>query len=223
MGPDHGRGVPQSTTFARVLDELKREGANLLVVGETSPRAHAAATAKLMGGSSETRRRVFVFTRDPEIAADMPVSPPETTRVVAQRSGQDDDAVEFPPAVERTVVDAQMLSRLATAVIDTIDEVEADAGGLEPAELRLCFDSITSLFRDHQSENVFRLLHLVTSRVRQAAGLGHFHLRLDRDSDHVHLLELMFDAVVEMRAADGDPQQRWDLRDEGITSDWMSV
>lgn len=225
MRTEHGGGVPESTTFAHTLAELKQAGSNLLLVGEATADAHAAASRRLLGDPAETRRRLFVFTRGADVRAELPAdSDPSTERVISQRT-QGGSALPsgWPPEIDERVVDADMLSPLAMEVIEAIEEFDQQTNGLEPAELRVCFDSITSLFRDHQSENVFRLLHVVTSRVRQVNGMGHFHLRLNRDSDYVRLLEPMYDAVIEIGVTDETAQQRWHLRDEGITSDWVDI
>lgn len=225
MRTEHGGGVPESTTFAQALDELKREGSNLLLVGETTPEAHAAASRRLLGEESAARRRLFVFTKGADVGADLPAdTDPGSTRVVSQRiDGGTATPHGWPDDVAETAVDPQMLTPLAMNVVGAIEDFDEEVGGLEPAELRLCFDSVTSLLRDHQSENVFRLLHLVTSSVRTVNGMGHFHLLLDRDNDYVRLLEPMFDAVVELRVEDGTTQQRWHLRDREVTSEWMSL
>lgn len=221
MRSEHGGGVPRGTTFAQALEELKREGSNLLLVGEATESAHRAASDRLLGETAELRRRLFVFTSGENVCSELiDEGAASTTRVVAQHST---DRERWPGAVETTTVDDEMLSKLARATIDAVDEIEADSGDLAAGELRLCFDSITPLLRNHQAENVFRLLHLVTSRVRQVKGMGHFHLRLDRDSDHVRVLEPMFDAVVEIRVGEDGPQQRWHLRDQEVTSEWVSV
>lgn len=221
----HGAGVPENAAFAQALDELKREGSNLLLVGEATPEAHAAASARLVGESSEPRRRLFVFTEGADVCADLPEDVDPTTSMVVSQGTDRGSAtpMDLPPEMAEAVVDSEMLAPLAARVAAAIDRFESDADGLDPAELRLCFDSVSSLLADHDSENVFRLLHLVTSRVRQVNGMGHFHLLLDRDTDHVRLLEPMFDAVVELRVEDGQPQQRWHLRDRELTSDWMDL
>ena len=225
MRSEHGAGIPESTTFAQTLAELKREGSNLLLVGEASAAAHASASARLVGDDSESRRRLFVFTRDADVCADLPEDvDPETTMVVSQGTDAGSATpVDLPEGMREEVVEADMLAPLAMRVIDAIDLFGSEADGLEPAELRLCFDSVTSLLEDHDSENVFRMLHLVTSRVRQVNGMGHFHLRLDRDSDQVRLLEPMFDAVIELRVEGDATEHRWHLRDEEVTSDWVPL
>lgn len=219
MRSEHGGGVSRGTTFAHALEELKRDGANLLVVGEATAGAHAAASDRLLGDADELRRKLFVFTTGTNVYAELPESAGEATRIVAQRPT---GSAEWPAGVDVTTVKPDMLSTLARATVDAVDRFENDADRLEPGELRLCFDSITSLLHDHQAENVFRLLHLVTSRVRQVNGMGHFHLQLPRDSDHVRVLEPMFDAVVEVRD-DEVPKQRWHLRDSEVESGWIAI
>jgi hypothetical protein len=225
MRTEHRGGVPESTAFAQTLTELKQEGCDLLVVGTATRETHAAASQHLLGGTAEPRRRLFVFTADADVRMSPPADPdPDTVRAVIQGdetslpSGWPTDTV-----VGTVDSEPEPLAPLATAVSDAIDGFEATAGGLDPAELRVCFDSVGSLFRSYDPENVFRVLHLVTSRVRQVNGMAHFHLRLARDAERVSLLEPMFDATVELRVRDGVDQQRWHLRNCEVTSEWMTV
>ncbi|WP_390204578.1 DUF7504 family protein [Halocatena marina] len=51
----------------------------------------------------------------------------------------------------------------------------------------------------------------------------HVHLPVARDSELASLFEPLVDAVVELRVADGTPQQRWHLTDAAIPSDWTSL
>ncbi|MFD1645323.1 DUF7504 family protein [Haloarchaeobius litoreus] len=229
MRTDHGGGVPGSTTFAQTLSALKREGSSILLVGRTSATAHRAACSRLMGDSGEPRQRLYVYTTGTETCGQGPSTDHQgTTRILSQENeaGVSASPKGVPDDIEETVVGPQLLSTLGTSIIDAVDEMEADHE-LEPAELRLCFDSVTPLLQEHKSQNVFRLLHMVTSRTRQADGMGHFHLPLDRDSDYVRLLEPLFDAVVEVRRTeDGDEErleQRWHLRDRDAESGWIEI
>ncbi|WP_256300289.1 DUF7504 family protein [Haloarchaeobius salinus] len=229
MRTDHGGGVPGSTTFAQTLSALKREGSSILLVGRTSATAHRAACGRLVGDSGEPRQRLYVYTTGTETCGQGPSTDHRgETRILSQENeaGVSASPEGVPDDIEETVVGPQLLSTLGTAIIDAVDEMEADHE-LEPGELRLCFDSVTPLLREHKSQNVFRLLHMVTSRTRQADGMGHFHLPLDRDSDYVHLLEPLFDAVVEVRRTeDGDEErleQRWHLRDRDAESGWIEI
>ncbi|WP_435349431.1 DUF7504 family protein [Haloarchaeobius sp. HRN-SO-5] len=226
MGTDHGGGVPKSTVFARTLSTLKREGSNVLVVGECSGTAHHAACARLVGEGDQSRQRLYVYTSGTENCSDGPSSTHGgETRVLSQEC---DDGESASPAavagdVEEVLVGGELLGTLGARLLGTIDRFEFDHDP-GPGEFRLCFDSVTPLLREHQSRTVFRLLHMVTSRTRQADGIGHFHLPLDRDSDYVRLLEPLFDAVVEVRRGDGDVlEQRWHLRDLDADSGWVAI
>lgn len=52
--------------------------------------------------------------------------------------------------------------------------------------------------------------------------MGHMHLPVDYDSNIVHLLKPLFDAVVELREKDGEPQQRWHLLESDLRTGWIS-
>ena len=63
---------------------------------------------------------------------------------------------------------------------------------------------------------------MLTERVRSVRGLAHYHLPVDAEDDIAHVFRPLFDAVVELRVADGRPQQRWSLVD-GPSSDWLPL
>jgi hypothetical protein len=222
MRTEHGGGVPDSATFAQTLSELKREGSNLLLVGQTGCPAHRVACRRFMGYEGEDdRHRVFVMTRDAEQCAELPAEAAVDGSTTVVRHADSEVGRPLPPTAEDLVVDSDLLSALGTTVLEAVDDIEAATDDLEPSELRLCLDSVRPLLQQHRSETVFRLLHMVTSRVRQSNGMGHFHLRLDHDNDYVRLLEPLFDAIVEIREAEGTVEQRWHLRDSEVTSDWL--
>ena len=222
MRTDHGGGVPGSTTFAQTLSALKREGSSILLVGRTSATAHRAACHRLMGDSEEPRQRLYIFTTGTETCGQGPSTDQRgETRVLSQENeaGVAASPKGLPDDVAETVVGPQLLSTLGTAIIDGLDDMESDHE-LEPGEMRLCFDSVTPLLREHKSQNVFRLLHMVTSRTRQADGMGHFHLSVPIDAPVVDRLRPIFDGLVEIRAREGGYQQRWHLIERGVSSSW---
>lgn len=250
MGTELGGSVPESATFTHALDTLKQEGSNILLVGSGATTAHKAACERLLGESDEPRYRLFVVTEQSQNSHGVDQvcshghdheSERGTTRVIVRSAdGHDhsdgdedgharelgkgnDHASEYGPAVTESVVGTELLSVLGTEVIDTVSAFDEDAGGLEPSELRVCVDSLAPLLVDHRSENVFRLLHVMTSWVRQVNGMGHFHLPVATDHDAVNLLEPLFDAIVEVRTQDASSEQRWHLRDQRTTSDWISL
>jgi len=224
MRTEHGGGVPDSTTFAQTLSELKREGSNLLVVGQAPGTAHEAACRRLLGAEGgEPRHRLFVLTAEADGCAAIPDGPvgDGTTTVVVQGEGGPHDPLPAHAAVTR--VESDLLGQLGSSALAAIDDLADEHEGFDPAELRFCLDSVRPLLEAHRSETVFRLLHMLTSRVRQDDGMGHFHLRLDHGNDYVRLLEPLFDAVVEVRATDGAVEQRWHLRDREVTSEWLTL
>lgn len=228
---------PETATFSRALASLRSEGSNLLIVGEAHDAVRSQACQRFLGEPGGTpRRRLFVRTQPGGVTSDVmresyTQSGPESTKVIEQfhrfRSAAVDAGTSAAsPAsspVPHTTVDGEDLPALGEAVLAAIDSFETATGGLEPAEFRLCFDSLRPLFAAHDEDDVFRFLHTVTASVKDVTGMGHYHLPLARDDETVELVAPLFDAVVEVRIEDSYPQQRWDLRDEGVTTDWLSL
>jgi len=220
MGTDFG-GTPDRSAFARTLSDLKREGSNILLVGKESEGGHENVCRRLLGEDDDTpRHRLFVLTRDGDGCTATPAtSDVGPVRVVRQAGAP---TVEGDQVLTSTV-DSEFVSALGLDFLEVVDEIVAESDGLEPAQLRVCFDSIRPLVERHRSETVFRLLHMMTARIREENGMGHFHLRRSRDDEIVRLLDPLFDAVVEVRTTDGTVEQRWHLRDGDVTSDWIAV
>lgn len=128
-----------------------------------------------------------------------------------------------PPFRERFVDGG--LRDLGTAIEETVEsfEAEAETGELSPAELRLCFDSVTPLVTDHDYRDARRFLLGLTETVERVDGMAHYHLPADYDSETVETLAPLFDAVVEVRHGEGQPEQRWHLTDSGMTTDWLPL
>lgn len=224
MGTEPGVGVPDSATFAQALGKLKREGSNILLVGDAAVSSHESACRRLLGdASADSRYRLIVVTGRSGCTTATPAvdTDDEKTRYVV-RAPSGDDAVEW-GYPEAAATETSLLGALGSDVVAAIDDFESHASGLEPSELRVCVDSIGDILDEHASENIFRLLHVMTTRIRQVSGMGHFHLPVDRDHEAVHLFEPLFDAVVEIRSTDGDPEHRWHLRDTRTSSDWLEL
>lgn len=221
MESDHGSVGIESARFARTLETLKREGSNVLIVGADARGAHDAVCRRLCGphgspteaverhGGGRKHYHLFVTGH-----ADSPSS---------NDAGDTVERIEYAGGAASSASDERRsLETLGSEIIDSIADLDDDADGLGPSQLRVCVDSLVTLFRDHDAERVFRLLHITTSGVDHVNGMGHYHLTLDRDHEAVSLLEPLFDAVVELRSDDGDHEQRWHLRDQG-TTDWISI
>lgn len=214
MRPEFSGEKAQDSAFTQALATLKQEGSNIIVVGAGDVDAHAAVCERLLGVDSP-RRRLVVRT-DPDVCCGwLPgEETPGTLEVVSHGDAYDGEA---------TVVDDDLLGPLGQAVASSIDDLAGGDDGLEPAELRVCFDALGPLFADHEPETVFRLVHVLTARVREVNGMGHFHVRVDESDGHVRLLEPLFDAVVTVRSNDGVPEHRWRLPDRDIESRWIEL
>ena len=217
MGSEPGVGVPASASFAQALDTLKREGSNILIVGDAESGPRDAACHRLLGDSStDDRFRLFVTT-DPSCVE--PGEGVESQYLVQRPADSNRARQEYPTS---NVTETTMLGVLGTEFVETVDEFEAENDDVEPSQLRVCVDSVSTLLQTNDSENVFRLLHVMTTRVRQINGMGHYHLPIDRDDEAVRLLEPLFDAVVEVRSGD-QAEHRWHLRDAETTTDWIPL
>ncbi|MFC4543568.1 hypothetical protein ACFO5R_16700 [Halosolutus amylolyticus] len=217
MERDPGGVAPESATFANELATLKREGSNILVVGADTADAHDAVCHRLLGDTDPgPRYRLFVTNSDTRSTSHGSGGTVESAWTI--------DCSELnPSADDPTVPAASNLGTLGIEIVETIDELDDTADGLAPSELRVCVDSLVPLLQEYAAEHVFRLLHLATSRVDHVDGMGHYHLPLDRDHDAVNLLEPLFDAIVEVRARDDRYEQRWYLRDQETSTDWISL
>jgi hypothetical protein len=207
-------------TFSRALARLKRRGCNLLVVGTTSASVRRTITDRLLGDtSSRDRRHLFVFTdgshvrQHPHLAS----ATGSRTRIVTRSTPMRAAATSEPPAefgpgnsITRSV-NSDLLGPLAWAIADEIHAFADEADGLEPSELRLCFDSLSPLLASHSERGVDRFLEAVTARVRSVSGMGHYHLPVAVDDDAVERLAPLFDAVIELRLRETLPEQRWHL------------
>lgn len=221
MEDERGALVPDGATFARALDALKRDGGNILLVGEETETAHETVCRRLFGPPErESVYRLQVSGEGTRVACENACHVPEANRLrtieysgLATERGSD-STVRGGPESPR---------ELGIELVEAVDEFADMADGLEPAELRVCVDSPVPFCREYGTETVFRLLHLATSRVVRARGIGHVHVPLARDRDVVSLVEPLFDAVVTVRSRDGIAEQRWSLRDPALSTDWLEL
>lgn len=222
------------TQFEHALTELKEEGSSLLVVGTVPDQLFGEVTDSLLGDpNSGPRRRLFVTTEDKvaDIRSRIPehsILPPrqgvrvitisETARsTAATASGSGNDAIPI------SQVAADEIDTLAQDILENIDEFDRLAAGLEPAELRVSIEPLTTLIDTHGQEAVFRMVHLLNHIVREKHGMAHYHLPVERESGVVRMFAPLFDAIIELRLKDDRLQQRWHLQDPEITSDWVEV
>lgn len=216
MGFEQGGAASDGTAVARALGSLKRDGGNVLVVGAVE--GHASICERLSGESTDCpRHRLVVRTDRSRRAVEPDADRDGVDWVVAYSSGDADSS--------RSAADASFdeLTALGSEIVGAVDEFDGDQGGVAPSQLRLCVGSLEPLLADYDAENVFRLLHVVTTRINRTGGMGHYHLPVDREHEAVRLLEPLFDALLEVRARRGDVEQRWHFRDRDASSSWLPV
>jgi len=216
-----------SAAFAQSLSALKERGSNLLVVGGGLDGVHEVACDRLLGETDEEpRRRVFVRTDGTTGCGMVPThgAGVEEARAVVQATATRSAAVHGADSTVPTRRVPEMdAGELASATVAAIDDLKGSARALSPAELRLCFDSLLPLFAEHDDEQVYRTLTLLTTRVRQVDGMGHYHLPVAPSERTVRLLEPLFDAVIELRHRNGRPEHCWRLVERDVESGWLPL
>lgn len=115
------------------------------------------------------------------------------------------------------------LGDIGVAITEAVEGVHRRHAPLEATELRVGVDSLAPLLDAHGEAAVFAFLVVATQYLRTFDALGHFHLPAERDSYAARLLAPLFDIVVEVRARNGQSQQRWHLDDGAVTSRWLSL
>ena len=229
-GDEDGRTFESRMAFVRALSALKRNGSVLLVVGNVPDEVHTTVCRRMLGDGAEPRRRLFVETdticaaatdRIPARAQSVAETSHRITNPSYARSAAAHGRAESP--IPETSLEDTNLSDLGTAIVREIEAFERASGGLDPAEFRLCFDSLVPLVDEHDDELVFRFLHALSGLVHDVDGQAHFHLPLDPGSPLVRMMNPLFDAVVELGIERGRPRQRWHLRDADLSTGWLPL
>lgn len=211
------------SAFARALGDLKRRGSNLLLVGTPAPDTHRTVCERLLGDeSARSRQRLFVVTdgtyertaAHEGTVGERVVTHSASTRSAAAATAGPTTTVSSSDVAERDLGD------LAVEIGGEIDDLES---GLEPGELRLCFDSVSPLLENHDRGEAVRFLRALGNRVRAAGGMAHYHLPADREVEAVQAIEPAFDAVVELRSTADGSEQRWHILEEDLDSGWLQL
>lgn len=207
--------------FRRELTRLKRDGAALLIVGDAVD-AHRGFCHKSLVRASVTRR-IFVNTDATYgYRPGQPIDRPRTTDVHVQFHAETRSATAAEPLTgDDPTTHAETLRDLGEAVSAAIDDASAAAD--QPAQLRLCVDSLLPLVDATDAERVFRLLHPLLADCRGAAVMAHVHLPVAHAASLAHLFRPLFDAVVELQLRDGLPSQRWHVDEVDVTTAWLPI
>ena len=216
--------------FTRALQTLKREGCALLVVGEVSIDLHERFSVRMLGDvEQEVRRRLIVLTdgRYESIERRLPLSArgllSESARAVLYEPQRRAVATTrrvapCPP----TAADGD-LGELGEVISRELDRLSVVSNGLEPAELRVCFDSLDALLASERPETVFQFIHLLAAMAESRAGICHVHLHEGIEHRYAAEFAPLFDATVELSEVGSEPRQRWHLREPPLSSAWLPV
>lgn len=211
-----------------MLGRLKREGCNLLVTGEVPCAVSDAATRRLLGAPYEDRSRVLALTGPKPTRAHRRLPggcrPGDPDVRVIEFHSHTRSAAATRPAGTRVERAGPSLVDLQVAIEGAIEEMDARADGLEPAELRFSLDSLRLLVEECGSDDVREFLAAVTAAVEGVAGMGHYHLSVADDADLAGELSPLFDARIELRKRETvGPEQRWHVPRLDLSTNWVGL
>lgn len=215
-------GDPEFESF---LGALKRHGCNLLVTGEAGDEVFAAMTRRLLGTSTEERIRLIALTDETShdaaslLPGDVGVDDP---RVRVLDHGIPTRFVEADSASPTTAESA--LVEFQEEIRGTIQGIEADAGGLDPAELRVGVVSLCPLVDAYGVDAVAEFARTIGSEVLRARGMAHYRLSIADDEPIARELSPEFDARIEVRRRNGrPPKHRWHVPEYDLTTPWVEI
>lgn len=207
------------STFRSFLSRLKCRGSGLLVTGENPGWVRQHASRQLFGATrlhdgEPPRRRVVVRT---DAATDPAKYLPTGTsveddlvRVVSHASPTRSTVAAPAPDVSGGPSITDGTTEFGTAVVEVVDSLAGDDGGVEPGELRVGVTSLRPLVEADGLETVLDFCTQVAETVRSYNGMVHFHYPLADADPAVDRLARPLDARVELRQENGDPVQcRW--------------
>lgn len=210
------------------LEELKRDGCNILVTGSVSPSVTFHATRNLFGDDRCDRRRQ-------RIVACTDLHPPGNHYLL---TGYDEPPTVVSSAgLERSLATVEnggteplpttpteWVETFTQEVCATIGDADATVDGLESAQLRLSVMTLRPIVESVSYRRADRSLRLVTNLVNGVAGMAHYHLPTDRDAEITTRHADLFDLEVELRKRDGLPaESRWHFPDDGKSTTWYTL
>jgi len=212
MGPE-GRG----DEFEAALARIRRSGSALLVTGAVPERLHRRACAELLGHAGQ---RLFVTAGSGAGRTTEPTEADSVLRLDTASRGATTDtpggSTHAAPA-DGAVITATTVPAAASAVEDVLTALDTSG------EFHVCVDAALPVMETAGDEQAFRLLHLITSRVRRLGGTCHVHLPLPAGGETARTLAALTDATVELRLVDDQPEQRWHVHGDDVRSAWLPL
>ncbi|WP_435153061.1 DUF7504 family protein [Haladaptatus sp. DFWS20] len=212
------------------LARIKERGGNLLLTGLVPDSVIDTASTRLLGENGTNRTR-FIALLDRNVETAMARLPATDTPgegfvldFAATARSAASQTPSAPIATDYSVTDvAGDHFDFLEAIERTLWDVVSERKGMNPGELRFCFDSLRPLLDEHDEDDVRQFLDCCFDTVSQFSGMGHYILSADRDSDVVSTVEPLFDATVELRVGESGPEQRWHLPNTKFTTDWFAL
>lgn len=228
MKTNHETGTADRS-FARQLRALKWQGCNLLLASDVESERDVCRRS--LGHPEEARRHLFVPTtttvrsvlsahggsRDPTTlgVVDATAATPTRTVATAQGPGDVDPAAEWYDAV-----DGLRPGEIGPAVMAQLDRLASPTP--EPGELRVCVESLDPFLDAVAGEPLFALLHILTARVRELRGIGHFHVAGGASMAPLEPYRPLFDATVRVETTADGRRERWLLHESGDDTGWIT-
>lgn len=224
------RNDQDAQLFGRQLNGLKQDGCNLLVVNDAE-----SADAVCRRSLGEQRRHLFIPTtttvksvldrhaptpRDSSMLGVIDATAAAPTRSATAINGPAnfDTTADWYDRIDH-LDDLGQLGRLANNHLTRFSRAESAI----PGEIRLCFESLDPFFDSPDTERLFKFLHLLTARVRDVQGIGHFHAASGIDGTDLDIVTSLFDATVHVHADADTIRQRWQLHNSGYDSGWINI
>lgn len=229
MSSGKDRRAEPDDAFVEELSRLKRQGANVLVVGSTRSGQQTKTCRRLLGHATERpRRRILVSTTgEPrDVSRVVETETPGQLTVISHKMQTRSAAAQTPStasSLDSSPTSVDTLTDLGIEISRAIETFDTMADGLEPSELRIGIDSLVPLLEEYGRERVFRFIHLTNGRVGEMSGMIHYHLPVARESDIVALLSPLFDIVIELRKQNSVCEERWSLKGGTLCSGWIST
>jgi len=129
MKDERGALVPDSATFARALDALKRDGSNILLVGEETEAAHETVCQRLFGPPErESVYRLQVSGKGTRVACESACHAPEANWI---RTIEYSDLVTEPGADPTVRGGPESPRELGIELVEAVDELAGAADGFD--------------------------------------------------------------------------------------------
>jgi hypothetical protein len=209
-------GTVSESAFETHLRRFKRDGCNLLVVGELPPPVRTEVSRRLLGSLTDRRYRLLAFTDGDATEVDERL-PPELSDTARART-----TVLDRPVAARGNDGANSAHHLESDLVDELDALCALDDAIEPGAVRVAIDSLSPLV-EADATVLEPFLDTVTEHVHRLSGMAHYFLPVAYGTRSERAVRHHFDAVVEQRlSSDGTLEERWHLPEQSLTTRWIS-